>query len=91
MTFVNGNLFLISILLQGIEKTENLYKKFMSKISQLSSDSIIHNTLVPKEFLDKVTQKRVKETQELMTAQLTDSRIFECKEARIVQLTNTML
>ncbi len=90
MTFINGNMFLISVLLQGNEKTETLYTQFMKEISSSSQKNIQNTSSPAMVYINDVTQKRVLETQNLMHHQFQDKRILSCHEARISELTNTM-
>jgi hypothetical protein len=88
--FINGNMFLISLLLQERELTESLFHSFMDKIADLSHDIAEKAPSRQSVYLHQMTLKRVEETRLLMLKQLEDERLQSLSEARITILTNTM-
>lgn len=89
--FINGNLFLVSLLLQGRSSTENLLSQLMNKILSDSHDRNENIKTIYNDFLHRMTVKRIEETRNLMIQQFEDTRIMSIGEARISVLTNTMI
>lgn len=88
--FINGNMFLISLLLQDPQETESLFLTFMDKITELSHDIFEKSSSRLSPYLHQMTLKRIEETRILMREQMEDNRLKAVKSARIATLTNTM-
>lgn len=88
--FINGNLFLISLLIQGKQDTEDMFHSFMDTIEQVSHDMWQAHPSPRGHYLHQMTLKRIEETRVLMSKQWEDDRMTSVQTARITALTNTM-